>query len=390
MASFNYNKWDNLDTDSDSDGGGGGSGAAAAEGGEGIQIPTSWAEASAMAASGNPGKAATKKPKPAAAAAPRKKKQAAAPSPDEDELLRALEGLEGGDDDTGSDSGEPAPAPEEEVDDPDVLWAKLTSAQRDDLKALEAKVSKGCGGQPLGRVRGMMAHALLGTFVKPRETERGTVTCPSRIQGLKPLDYGFVPNSTVGGWVAKLEEGTHVIKSEFEIVRDMADLDKMGLWSLAARPDCGEHYAPEWRVLNLFSGGVWQRVVSESIFGATCGLIKTLDPDKEFIKEVFFARMPAGSVIQPHSDQSNWSWTLHLPLIVEEGKCWLQVGNEKRYWKQGKAWAFYHCMEHQAKNESKTDRIILIIRTWHPGMKANEKAAMASLLSGKGKANVKM
>ena len=42
--------------------------------------------------------------------------------------------------------------------------------------------------------------------------------------------------------------------------------------------------------------------------------------------------MPAGSVINPHSDGCNFHLTSHLGLVVPEGKCWLKVGDQTRYW----------------------------------------------------------
>jgi aspartyl/asparaginyl beta-hydroxylase (cupin superfamily) len=39
------------------------------------------------------------------------------------------------------------------------------------------------------------------------------------------------------------------------------------------------------------------------------------------------------SGIKPHSDKNNFIITFHVGLDVPEGECYIQVGNEKHYWK---------------------------------------------------------
>ena len=46
------------------------------------------------------------------------------------------------------------------------------------------------------------------------------------------------------------------------------------------------------------------------------------------------------SGIKPHSDKNNFIITCHLALDVPEGECWIQVGDTKYEWKNGKAVIF--------------------------------------------------
>lgn len=47
--------------------------------------------------------------------------------------------------------------------------------------------------------------------------------------------------------------------------------------------------------------------------------------------------------------------------------CWMRVGEEKRVWENGKALVLDTSFEHETRNNSRKDRIVLIIDYWHPG-----------------------
>ena len=47
--------------------------------------------------------------------------------------------------------------------------------------------------------------------------------------------------------------------------------------------------------------------------------------------------------------------------------CWMRVGEEKRTWENGKALVLDTSFEHETRNNSRRDRIVLIIDYWHPG-----------------------
>lgn len=48
--------------------------------------------------------------------------------------------------------------------------------------------------------------------------------------------------------------------------------------------------------------------------------------------------------------------------------CWMRVGEEKRTWENGKALILDTSFEHETRNDSRRDRIVLIIDYWHPGV----------------------
>lgn len=46
----------------------------------------------------------------------------------------------------------------------------------------------------------------------------------------------------------------------------------------------------------------------------------------------------------------------------------MRVGEEKRTWENGKALILDTSFEHETRNDSRRDRIVLIIDYWHPGV----------------------
>ncbi len=70
----------------------------------------------------------------------------------------------------------------------------------------------------------------------------------------------------------------------------------------------------------------------------------------------------------------------HLPLIVPPG-CTFRVGNETREWREGKLVIFDDTIEHEAWNDSKEDRVVLIFDIWRPELSTRERDELTALLS---------
>jgi len=73
-----------------------------------------------------------------------------------------------------------------------------------------------------------------------------------------------------------------------------------------------------------------------------------------------FSVLKAGCVITPHVGYTDSVWRLHLGLICPPN-CWIRVGEETHHWKKGEAVLFDDTIEHEAANESDSDRVILIV-----------------------------
>lgn len=95
--------------------------------------------------------------------------------------------------------------------------------------------------------------------------------------------------------------------------------------------------------------------------------------------QVMFSQLKAGARIPPHHGYVNTRLVCHVPLIVPEG-CWFRVGNETRSWKRGEAWVFDDTIEHEAANDSASDRVILIFDIWHPALSEEERHLVGTLL----------
>ena len=178
-------------------------------------------------------------------------------------------------------------------------------------------------------------------------------------------------------WAAVLEEHAGEIQAELAAAlapTTSARLSKTGsnVWSPAARADALA-YGPEWRTLALQDRGKWDSA-NEAFFPRTVQLVRDVAGAPSL--ECFFARQAGGSGIKAHSDFNNFIFTAHLGLDVPEGKCWLQVGDTRREWRNGKMLLFDTSFVHETFNEGDTDRYVLLIRFWHPEVTALERVAI--------------
>lgn len=93
-----------------------------------------------------------------------------------------------------------------------------------------------------------------------------------------------------------------------------------------------------------------------------------------------FSLLKAGARIAPHTGMFNTRLVCHLPLVVPPG-CRFRVGNEVREWEEGKLMIFDDSIEHEAWNDSKEDRVVLIFDIWRPELSEQERDELTALLS---------
>ena len=93
---------------------------------------------------------------------------------------------------------------------------------------------------------------------------------------------------------------------------------------------------------------------------------------------VLFSLLRPGAHIPPHTGEVNTRLICHLPLIVPEN-CSLRVGNETRTVVEGKAWVFDDTIEHEAWNQSRETRVILLFEIWRPELSAEERAMVSAM-----------
>jgi len=102
--------------------------------------------------------------------------------------------------------------------------------------------------------------------------------------------------------------------------------------------------------------------------------------------EICFSVLSPGAHILPHSGVSNSRIVVHLPLILP-AQCVLKVAGIERAWQRQELLIFDDTFEHEAWNRSHSERVILLMDTWHPDLRASERIALAELVVEIGRFN---
>lgn len=82
-----------------------------------------------------------------------------------------------------------------------------------------------------------------------------------------------------------------------------------------------------------------------------------------------------GTHIEPHTGMLNTRLICHIPLVVPDG-CRLRVGAETRIVEEGKAMIFDDSIEHEAWNDGRSARAVLLFEFWRPELDAAERDAL--------------
>lgn len=221
-------------------------------------------------------------------------------------------------------------------------------------------------------------------FVSYAKREKGLPATIDRIAGHDPCEEyidGLAAQpwweTTSFEWVGKLEAKSPQIRNELvQVLTKDAQTFKgdsryqqtMGTgWSAFRLQRLGE-----WNAENMLR------------FPETTEIIKSLNIPLA-VRGVMFAKQDPGSGVQPHSDGRNFILTLHLGLTVPKNGCWIQVGKDRREWKQDKAIIFDTSFTHSTGNESDEDRYVLIIDFWHPGLTTVECDALEFIYDSRNK-----
>jgi hypothetical protein len=201
-------------------------------------------------------------------------------------------------------------------------------------------------------------------YLDPEELVLQEADC--YVDGLRAMSFHDL-SAPHYDWVHGLEKNYETIKKELFSYQKK----QVAEW-LPPRDASGEAYGPEWKTLGLQDRGVWEDHSRLKYFRKTQKLL--IDNDVP-CQEVFFARQGAGSGIAPHTDKNNFIITCHIALDVPEGECWLKVGKDKYFWKNGEGVVFDTSIEHSTANEADTPRHVLLVRFWHPELTLDERRA---------------
>lgn len=103
--------------------------------------------------------------------------------------------------------------------------------------------------------------------------------------------------------------------------------------------------------------------------------------------EVIYSRLFPRTHIKAHCGPTNLRWTAHLGLVVPSSKlksdspsCRIRVGDEWTSWSVGKVLLFDDSFEHEVRNDADEERVVLLIRVWHPELMSRRRMGLASQL----------
>lgn len=207
-----------------------------------------------------------------------------------------------------------------------------------------------------------------GEIPAPSGNAPGQEPSEEHVQGLtaKPF-WDAASDPELFPWAQELETNAYIIQKEFE--SNLLNSEKFASDSVWQNQVMGEG----WSAIRLQRLGVWNTDNCKE-FPKSFELLQSLQIPLA-VRGVCFARQAPGSGVQPHSDGRNFILTSHLGLKIPKD-CWIQVGNERRGWTEGKLTTLDTSFTHSTGNPSDSDRHVLIIDFWHPELSEAERASL--------------
>ena len=159
-----------------------------------------------------------------------------------------------------------------------------------------------------------------------------------------------------------LENNAERIISDFQLIKS----------SIKTHPD-NSSLTPKGKWSGLFFSGIngWDNRILRK-----CPNIAEVLKKLPICQNFGFAMLSgteANTIISPHCGSSNLRLRHHLSVYVPEPKAVkIRVGDEWRYWQQGKTMVFDDSFEHEVIHEGKMLRVILSVDTWHPSLTSEE------------------
>jgi hypothetical protein len=184
----------------------------------------------------------------------------------------------------------------------------------------------------------------------------------------------YMPPEEHPNWCGYLESNWQIVANELNELQHQHNRKSWGTVGCGNRGSGGDDH----RVVS--AGGRWTEYVlfgtgaSSSDIDAplTKRLLRQYVHDAVSLAEsgggeIIFSCLAPHTHIDPHCGPTNLRWTAHLGLVVpNNGNCRIRVGDEWHSWYSGKILLFDDSFEHEVVNETDSERIVLLIRLWHP------------------------
>jgi aspartyl/asparaginyl beta-hydroxylase (cupin superfamily) len=155
------------------------------------------------------------------------------------------------------------------------------------------------------------------------------------------------------------------LPSDYDVQTEHATLHQ-GQWDWRSymrkgekRPDFAQHFPATTRVLNDLDEHLFQSLP----FGYA-----------------FLSTLAPASRIQAHTSPMNLRLRIHLGLHVpHDGDCGISVGGIRQAWSESKCLVLDDAFTHHVWNETKSDRVILLVDIWHPDIGQQERAEIITM-----------
>jgi hypothetical protein len=221
---------------------------------------------------------------------------------------------------------------------------------------------------PLTHVLSCPLFSARGEVPPPKGDGPGHEPSEEHIEGLTAKPFWNVnEDPTLFPWAKELEANAGIIQQEFE--SKLAETKMFSADSVWQNQVMGGG----WSAIRLQRLGVWN-MDNCNEFPKSYELLRQLGIPLA-VRGVCFARQAPGSGVQSHTDGRNFILTSHFGLKVPEG-CWIQVGDERKTWEEGKLTTLDTSFMHSTGNPTEQERHVLIIDFWHPELTEAEKVAL--------------
>lgn len=186
-------------------------------------------------------------------------------------------------------------------------------------------------------------------------------------------------------WFNVIESNYVLIKEEFLLLQELYDRKHSPYLDEKLKIDGFEQLVGKdnWSALHVYKDGVPDKEVIAAL-PMTAKVLEKLPLYRlnDYPFEVFYSVLKGNQHIKPHFGLSNHSLTVHLPIVVP-GNGFLRVADQTHVWEEGKPVVFDDSFDHEAKNSSENDRVVLIFSIWHPELSTIEQDAIRQSFSAR-------
>ncbi|BAX63808.1 aspartyl/asparaginyl beta-hydroxylase domain-containing protein [Burkholderia stabilis] len=200
--------------------------------------------------------------------------------------------------------------------------------------------------------------------------------CPktTAIDGTLPTVW-MLPSLSSSAWFEHTTESLILEEKARDIVREYSAVSHM----FKQHPDFSEVVAHgSWDSIPICEANLCWNEQIFNLIPTTVYTIKSIDPCLNF-GFASFLRTKAGTTISRHTGSANLR--LRHQLCVEIGDdtdAALSVGPEKRHWRLEKCLIFDDSYPHELYHASGSQRVVLAVDTWHPGLTQEERLVLSN------------